>query len=151
MSLSFSLRLLLLGVAVLWMPLQAREPSRLAALEAGEPATWFTAETDPHVARKRWIAAMKPKGVLHIDAGAAGALASGKSLLPAGVTTVEGVFGRGEPVRIVGPGGAKLGLGLVRYTSEEASVIKGQRSDRIEALLGYPGRAALVHRDDMAI
>lgn len=123
----------------------------LAALEAGEPATWFTAETDPHVARKRWIAAMKPKGVLHIDAGAAGALASGKSLLPAGVTTVEGVFGRGDPVRIVGPGGAKLGLGLVRYTSEEASVIKGQRSDRIETLLGYPGRAALVHRDDMAI
>lgn len=123
----------------------------LAALEAGEPATWFTAETDPHVARKRWIAAMKPKGALHVDAGAAGALASGKSLLPAGVTSVEGTFGRGEPVRIIGPDGSKLGLGLVRYTAKEAETIKGQRSDRIEDLLGYPGRAALVHRDDMAL
>ena len=123
----------------------------LRALEGGAAATWFTAETDPQVARKRWIASMKPKGVLHVDAGAARALGQGKSLLPAGVAKVEGTFGRGEPVRIVGPDGAKLGLGLVRYTAEEAAAIRGQRSDRIEAILGYPGRAALVHRDDMAI
>ncbi|MEM9426356.1 MAG: glutamate 5-kinase [Pseudomonadota bacterium] len=123
----------------------------LTALEEGAAATWFTPETDPQVARKRWIASMKPKGVLAVDAGAARALAQGKSLLPAGVTAVDGVFGRGEPVRIVGPTGEKLGLGLVRYTAEEAAVIRGQRSDRIEALLGYPGRAALVHRDDMAV
>lgn len=123
----------------------------LTALEEGAAATWFTPETDPQVARKRWIASMKPKGVLSVDAGAARALAQGKSLLPAGVTAVDGVFGRGEPVRIVGPAGEKLGLGLVRYTAEEAAVIRGQRSDRIEALLGYPGRAALVHRDDMAV
>jgi len=123
----------------------------LRALEAGEAATWFTAETDPQVARKRWIAAMKPKGVLHVDAGAARALAAGNSLLPAGVSSVDGPFGRGEPVQIMGPDGAKLGLGLVRYTSDEAEAIRGQRSDRIEAILGYPGRAALVHRDDMAV
>lgn len=123
----------------------------LAALEAGAAATWFTAETDPQVARKRWIASMKPKGVLHVDAGAATALAKGNSLLPAGVAAVEGMFGRGEPVQIVGPDGAKLGLGLVRYTAEEAEAIRGQRSHRIEEVLGYPGRAALVHRDDMAI
>ncbi len=123
----------------------------LAALAAGAPATWFTAETDPQVARKRWIASMKPKGTLHVDEGAMRALNGGKSLLPAGVTSVEGTFGRGEPVKIVGPGGANLGLGLVRYTSKEAETLKGQRSDRIETLLGYPGRAALVHRDDMAI
>ncbi len=123
----------------------------LKALEQGAPATWFTAETDPQVARKRWIASMKPKGMLHVDAGAVTALERGKSLLPAGVTAVDGAFGRGEPVQIVGPGGAKLGSGLVRYTAEEARAIRGQRSDRIEDLLGYPGRAALVHRDDMAI
>ncbi len=123
----------------------------LAALEAGAAATWFTAETDPQVARKRWIASMKPKGALHVDAGAATALAKGNSLLPAGVAAVEGMFGRGEPVQIVGPDGAKLGLGLVRYTAEEAEAIRGQRSHRIEEVLGYPGRAALVHRDDMAI
>ncbi len=123
----------------------------LQAMAQGAPCTWFTAETDPQLARKRWIASMKPKGVLHVDAGAVQALGRGKSLLPAGVTGVEGAFGRGEPVRIVGPDGANLAQGLVRYTSGEAQAIRGQRSDRIEALLGYPGRAALVHRDDMAV
>ncbi|MCV6595324.1 MAG: glutamate 5-kinase [Silicimonas sp.] len=123
----------------------------LKSLEDGAPATWFTPEIDPRAARKRWIAAMKPKGELHVDAGAAKALAGGNSLLPAGVTEVTGNFGRGEPVAILGPEGAGLGIGLTRYTSEEAAQIKGERSDRIEALLGYPGRAALVHRDDMAI
>ena len=123
----------------------------LKRIENGEPCTWFTPETDPQVARKRWIAAMKSKGELILDAGAVGALERGKSLLPAGVTSVRGTFGRGDPVDIVGPDGAQLGHGLARYTADEARAIKGQRSDKIEAILGYPGRAALVHRDDMAI
>jgi len=123
----------------------------LKRIENGEPCTWFTPETDPQVARKRWIAAMKSKGELILDTGAVGALARGKSLLPAGVTAVRGAFGRGDPVDIVGPDGAQLGHGLTRYTADEARAIKGQRSDKIEAILGYPGRAALVHRDDMAI
>jgi glutamate 5-kinase len=123
----------------------------LKRIENGEPCTWFTPETDPQVARKRWIAAMKSKGELILDAGAVGALERGKSLLPAGVTAVRGTFGRGDPVDIVGPDGAQLGHGLTRYTADEARAIKGQRSDKIEAILGYPGRAALVHRDDMAI
>ena len=123
----------------------------LKRIEDGEPCTWFTPETDPQAARKRWIGAMKPKGTLVLDAGAVGALARGKSLLPAGVTAVTGRFGRGDPVDIVGPDGAQLGHGLSRYTADEARAIKGERSDRIEAILGYPGRAALVHRDDMAI
>ena len=94
---------------------------------------------------------MKAKGELRIDAGAVTALHAGKSLLPAGVTSVVGNFGRGDPVSILGPEGTRLGIGLTRYTAEETDCIKGERSDRIEALLGYPGRAALVHRDDMAI
>lgn len=122
----------------------------LQKLDNGAPATWFDAETDPQVARKRWIAAMKPRGALVVDAGAARALASGKSLLPAGVTAARGAFGRGDPVEIVGPDGG-IGVGLTRYTSEEVAQIKGCRSDRIETLLGYPGRAALIHRDDMAV
>jgi len=120
----------------------------LQALEQGAPATWFTAQGDPQAARKRWIAAMKPKGEISIDAGAARALAQGKSLLPAGVVGVTGTFGRGDPVTIAGPDGA-LGKGLARYTSAEAGAIKGRQSGDIEAVLGYPGRAALVHRDDM--
>ncbi len=120
----------------------------LSALEQGAPSTWFTAQGDPQAARKRWIAAMKPKGEIVIDAGAAIALAQGKSLLPAGVTEVTGKFGRGEPVTICGPAGP-LGQGLARYTAAEAQAIRGRRSGEIEAVLGYPGRAALVHRDDM--
>lgn len=122
----------------------------LFALETGAPATWFEAEGDPQAARKRWIASMKPKGDIAIDAGAAKALAQGKSLLPAGVTAVTGQFGRGDPVTISGPGGI-IGKGLAQYAHGEASIIKGRQSGDIEALLGYPGRAALVHRDDMAM
>ena len=122
----------------------------LAAIEAGAASTWFAPQGDPQAARKRWIAAMKPRGTIHVDAGAARAILSGKSLLPAGVVAVEGRFGRGEAVAISGPEGAVLGLGLVRYTAEEAQAIRGRHSAEIEAVLGYPGRAALVHRDDMA-
>lgn len=123
----------------------------LQALEQGARATWFTATEDPQAARKRWIAAMKPRGEVTLDAGAARALTSGKSLLPAGVTTVTGRFGRGDPVAILGPDGAALGQGLIRYTAAETTLIRGHRSDEIETLLGYPGRAALIHRDDMAL
>ena len=123
----------------------------LAAIEAGANCTWFGAQGDPQVARKRWIAAMKAKGSVAVDAGAARALADGKSLLPAGVVGVEGRFGRGEAVQIRDAGGAVLGQGLVRYTSDEARAIMGKRTDAIAEVLGYPGRAALIHRDDMAI
>ncbi|MBL4812327.1 MAG: glutamate 5-kinase [Rhodobacteraceae bacterium] len=123
----------------------------LTALDEGAPATWFTAQTDPQTARKRWIASMKPKGALHIDAGAAAALGQGKSLLPAGVVAVDGPFGRGEPVAIIAADGAKLGLGLTRYTSDEATAIMGKHSAHIKTVLGYEGRAALVHRDDMVL
>ena len=123
----------------------------LQKLQNGASVTWFSAETDPRAARKRWIGAMKPKGAIHIDAGAEAALRKGKSLLPAGVTGVTGAFGRGDPVDIVAPSSGRVGIGLTRYTAEEAGKIKGQRSDKIEGLLGYPGRAALIHRDDMAV
>jgi glutamate 5-kinase len=123
----------------------------LKALEDGASCTWFTAQDDPQVARKRWIAAMKPRGEIKVDAGAAQALQKGKSLLPAGVTDVEGDFGRGEPLAILGPTGHKLGQGLSRYTASEAQAIKGRHTREIEATLGYPGRAALIHRDDMAL
>ncbi|PXW83143.1 glutamate 5-kinase [Ruegeria sp. P4] len=125
--------------------------SPVAALEAGAPSTWFTAQGDPQVARKRWIAAMKTRGVITVDEGAAKALQNGNSLLPAGVRHVEGDFGRGDPLAILGPDGRKLGQGLSRYTAEEARAIQGHRSADIEDILGYAGRAALIHRDDMAL
>ena len=122
----------------------------LKALEDGAPATWFTAKVTPQAARKRWIGGMKPRGTITVDAGAARALAQGRSLLPAGVTGVEGDFGRGDPVAIAGPDG-RLGQGLVRYTAAEARAIRGLSTDDIEGVLGYKPRAALIHRDDMVL
>ena len=123
----------------------------LRALQEGANATWFTPQTDPQAARKRWIAAMKPRGTVTVDTGAAHALANGKSLLPAGVTAVVGGFGRGDPVSILSETGGRLGQGLCRYTATEAQAIQGHKSSDIERILGYPGRAALIHRDDMAL
>lgn len=123
----------------------------LKKMESELNATWFTAKLDPQAARKSWIAAMKPRGEITVDAGAARALANGKSLLPAGILQVAGSFGRGDPVAILGPEAQRLGQGLSRYTATEADAIKGRNSADIEPTLGYPGRAALIHRDDMAL
>lgn len=123
----------------------------LSAVAQGARVTWFLPEGDPQAARKRWIAAMKPRGELVVDAGAARALANGRSLLPAGVRQVSGVFHRGDPVLIRGPSGAALAQGLARYDSTDAARIAGRRSEEIAAILGGNIRAALVHRDDMAV
>lgn len=113
-------------------------------------ATWFLPKSDPQTARKTWIAAMSPKGSVTIDAGAAAALRTGNSLLPAGVTEVSGQFDRGDPVQITHDG-VPLGLGLIRYTPAEAQQVKGLRSDLIADTLGHAARSALIHRDDMVI
>ncbi len=123
----------------------------IAALLDGAACTWFKGQGDPASARKKWISGMKPKGVLRVDAGASAALASGKSLLPAGVRSVEGAFGRGDPVDIRDEAGTLLARGLAGYAAEEARQIAGKRSGDIAGILGYPARPALVHRDDMAI
>ncbi|MBD3663237.1 glutamate 5-kinase [Sulfitobacter aestuariivivens] len=123
----------------------------LKALEDGANATWFTAQSDPQAARKRWIAAIKPRGSVTLDDGAVAALKRGKSLLPAGVSAVAGPFGRGDSIALHDAQGRAIGYGLTRYSSAEAELIAGHQSAEIEALLGYPGRAALIHRDDMAL
>lgn len=123
----------------------------ISALANGAKATWFTAQGTPHLARKRWIGTMKPQGDIRLDDGAARALLAGKSLLAAGVTAVVGDFSRGDPVSILDVHGHKIGQGLSAYASEEARLIQGHHSRDIEPILGYPGRAALIHRNDMAL
>jgi glutamate 5-kinase len=124
----------------------------LRRLSENAPCTWFIAPSDPVTARKRWIAGqLEPKGSLVIDAGAEKALFSGKSLLPAGVKRVEGSFERGDAVVIRGPDGREVGRGLVAYARDDAARIMGKKSGEIAAILGYEGRAALVHRDDMVL
>jgi glutamate 5-kinase len=124
----------------------------LRALEAGAPCTWLLAPSDPVTARKRWIAGqLEPKGFVEVDAGAERALFSGKSLLPAGVTKVGGAFERGDAVVIRAADGRELGRGLVAYAQEDAARIIGKKTSEIAAILGFAGRAALVHRDDMVM
>lgn len=123
----------------------------LNALAQGADCSWFRAEGDPQTARKQWIAAMKPKGVLVVDAGAARALQSGKSLLPAGVVGGQGVFMRGDVVSISDQNGSELAKGLVNYDAVEVNMICGRQTTEIKDLLGYPGRASLVHRDNMVM
>jgi glutamate 5-kinase len=123
----------------------------IGALEGGARATWFLPGDVPSAARKRWIAGMKPAGRIVIDAGAERALRGGKSLLPAGVRGVEGEFLRGDPIAIVDGDGRSIGAALAGYGSHEARAIAGVQSDAIAEVLGYPGRAAMIHADDMVI
>jgi glutamate 5-kinase len=124
----------------------------LQALERGGRCTWFLPAPEGRSSRKRWIAgSLSPAGSLTVDAGAARALANGRSLLPAGVRAVDGTFERGDPVTIQGPDGAILGRGLSAYGSAEAVRIAGHRSDEIEAILGWRGRDVIVHRDDLVL
>jgi glutamate 5-kinase len=124
----------------------------LKAISQGCPCTWFLAPSDPVTAKKRWIAGqLEPKGQVHIDDGAERALASGKSLLPAGVTRVDGQFDRGDAVIIRASDGRELGRGLIAYAHADAERIMGKKSSEIASILGHEGRSELVHRDDMAL
>jgi glutamate 5-kinase len=129
-----------------------KELHPLKSLSEGAPCTWFLAAANPVTARKRWIAGtLEPKGVIVIDDGARAALQSGSSLLPAGVKSVSGQFGRGEAVIIRDESGGEVGRGLIGYSAEETAQIAGRNSMEIAGVLGYAGRAALIHRDDMAL
>ena len=124
----------------------------LRAIEDGGRCTWFLTAGNPVTARKKWIAgSLEPKGTLTIDAGAVAALRRGNSLLPVGVVRVEGGFARGDAVIIRGPDGVEIGRGLCAYDAEDAQKIRGRSSSEIDAILGFSGRAEMVHRDDLVV
>jgi glutamate 5-kinase len=124
----------------------------LRAIRKGARCTWFMAAGNPVTARKIWIAgSLEPKGTLTIDAGAVAALRRGKSLLPAGVVRVEGSFERGDAVTIRGPDGAEVGRGLCAYDAGDAQKILGRSSADIASILGFSGRAEMVHRDNLVV
>jgi glutamate 5-kinase len=124
----------------------------LRAIEQGARCTWFLPAPEGRSARKRWIAgSLAPLGTLVVDAGAARALAQGRSLLPAGVRGVEGSFQRGDPVSVKDMEGRELARGLSAYDSDAARQIAGHRSDELEALLGWRGRDEIIHRDDLVL
>jgi len=124
----------------------------LRAIEDGVRCTWFLTAGNPVTARKKWIAgSLEPKGTLTIDAGAVAALRRGNSLLPVGVVRIEGGFARGDAVIIRGPNGVEIGRGLCAYDAEDAQKIRGRSSSEIDAILGFSGRAEMVHRDDLVV
>ncbi|MSP81874.1 MAG: glutamate 5-kinase [Alphaproteobacteria bacterium] len=129
-----------------------REPHPLRRLAGAERRTWFVAEGNPRAARKQWIAGtLKPTGALVVDAGAVRALGAGKSLLPAGVSGIDGAFGRGDAVSVLDPSGREIARGLVAYGAADARRIAGHKSRDIEPILGYRGREEMIHRDDLVL
>ncbi len=121
-------------------------------IEEGERATWFVPTANPKAARKQWIAGtLRPAGALGIDEGALRALRAGKSLLPAGVVSAAGRFERGDTVSVLAPDGTEVARGIVAYSDTDATRIMGRKSSEIEALLGFIGRAEMIHRDDLVI
>jgi len=124
----------------------------LQAVAEGAPCTWFLTPANPVTARKKWIAgSLEPRGALTIDAGAVKALRGGKSLLPAGVVKIEGAFGRGDAVVVLGPDGHEIGRGLIAYDADDAEKIMGCSSPDILSILGFGGRTEMIHRDDLAL
>jgi glutamate 5-kinase len=124
----------------------------LHAILEGAACTLFLSSASPVASRKRWIqGALVPSGKLYIDAGAAAALNSGRSLLPAGVRRVEGSFTRGDAVQIMAENGTEIGLGLVAYDAADARKIAGRKSSEIAAILGFSRRDEIVHRDDLVL
>lgn len=128
-----------------------REAHALRDIATGR-CTWFHPQETPRAQRKHWIAAsLKPMGSLRVDDGALIALRSGKSLLPAGVTAVNGSFDRGDAVRVIAMDETEIGRGLVAYAAADAGRIAGHKSREIEELLGYRGRDEMIHRDDLVV
>ena len=125
-------------------------PWPLRCIEEGGRCTWFLPQTTPQAARKRWIGgSLTPKGKIVIDDGAAAALDGGRSLLPVGVTQVQGEFDRGDAVVVCTADGREVGRGLVAYTKQESDQIKGLNSRAVAQKLGYKGQKAFIHRDKL--
>jgi glutamate 5-kinase len=128
------------------------EGALLRLLDGAQRSTLIAAEGSPASAYKAWIAgALAPAGAVRVDAGAAKALRRGSSLLPAGVTSIEGTFSRGDCLSVLGPGGEVLGRGLSRYDAEEAARLLGARGADMAARLGYSRGDELIHRDDLVL
>jgi len=114
--------------------------------------TVFLASGDGLSAWQQWIiGSMAPIGNVTVDAGAANALQQGKSLLPAGVTTLQGRFSKGDAIGVYTENGQLLAKGLANYDDVDAQKILGKQSAQIASLLGYEGPTELIHRDNLAL
>lgn len=131
-----------------------REPEVLRRVAAGEAlGTLLRPSQSPVAARKQWLAVqLQVRGRLHLDAGAVRALrTAGKSLLPVGVTAIEGKFARGDLAVCLDPNGVEVARGLVNYDAEQALLLIGKTTHRIEELIGPMDDPELIHRDNLVV
>ena len=129
------------------------EPEVLTRLAAGDHlGTRFLPAVSALESRKRFIlSGGRAPGLVRVDQGAVRALGQGRSLLPVGVTAVEGDFERGDTVRVLAAGDRELARGLANYGAADLARIRGRRSDEIEGLLGYDYGDEVIHRNDLVL
>lgn len=133
---------------------EGRYPETIVKILQGEPlGTQFEPQPRTGSARKRWIAhSLVPSGKLYLDQGAVAAIVkSGKSLLAAGITSIEGHFNSSEAVQLCDSQGMEVARGLVNYSSTELQKIRGRQSDEIPTILGYVGAETVIHRDNLVL
>ena len=131
-----------------------REPDVLLRLVGGEPlGTLLVAQTQKKQARKQWMADhLQLRGSVVVDAGAAAKVRDeGKSLLPIGMTAVEGDFSRGDVIAVRDASGVEIARGLANYAAAEARLLCRKPSAEFEKLLGYVAEPEMVHRDNLVL
>ncbi|MBA3035878.1 MAG: glutamate 5-kinase [Desulfobacterium sp.] len=133
---------------------KGEQPDILTRLFAGEQhGTFFVPKKERLSRKKCWIGySLKPQGAVVIDDGAASAIINkGKSLLPGGITGVEGEFKEGAPVEFCNSKNEVLGMGLVNYSSADIKKIMGLKTSRIKEKLGHKPYDEVIHRDNLAL
>ena len=131
-----------------------REPDVLVRLVGGEAlGTLLVAQTQKKQARKQWMADhLQLRGSVVVDAGAAAKVRDeGKSLLPIGMTAVDGDFSRGDVIAVRDPSGVEIARGLANYAAAEARLLCRKPSSEFEKLLGYMAEPEMVHRDNLVL
>ncbi len=129
-----------------------RAPHPIRRYQESGIGTVFLAANAAASKRKQWLSArLSPAGAILIDPGAVQALTTGASLLPAGVNGVEGVFSPGDLIQILDAEKNPVGQGITAYSSEALGRIKGHKTHEIPTILGYAGREAVIHRDDLVL
>lgn len=142
------------GAGVRTVITEGRCPETIEKILQGEPlGTQFQPQPRTDNARKRWIAhSLVPVGKLFLDQGAIAAIVkSGKSLLAAGITSIEGDFRSSDAVQLCDGSGAEVARGLVNYSRHELQQILGHQSEEISTILGYPAAETVVHRDNLVL
>lgn len=115
--------------------------------------TFFSRKKGKNQRKKHWIAhVLRPSGALYLDAGACRAIVErGKSLLPSGITRIEGTFDVGASVQCRCPGGQVVATGLTNYASADLERIRGRKSAEISGILGFRDSDEIIHRDNLVL